>query len=314
MRQNNQIIVTISCATYNHELYIRQCLEGFVMQKTNFRFEAIVNDDASTDGTAAIVREFAQKYPDIIKPIYQKENQYSKGVDIFHQIMIPQAQGKYIAICEGDDYWIDPSKLQKQVDFLEANPEYGMCYSKIRRYLQAKKQYGRIWGGSSVQFEDLIHGNTIPTLSVLLRRDLYLKYREEIQPEKKGWLMGDYPMWLWFSHNSKIYFIDELTGVYRMLQASASHSTSVEKEILFVMSGIDIQEYFCKLYSQLTIDFEYQRWLSKLYKYAISNCFRSFIDCWSRGAKSHPTYMFRLKPYKYLLFFISMSLREKYRQ
>ena len=79
MRENEPLMVTILCLVYNHESYIRQCLEGFVMQKTNFRFEAIVHDDASTDGTAAIIREYAEKYPDINKPIFETENQYSKG-------------------------------------------------------------------------------------------------------------------------------------------------------------------------------------------------------------------------------------------
>lgn len=112
------------CTAYNHEKYIRQTLNGFVMQRTNFAFEAIVHDDASTDHTAAIIREYAEKYPDIIKPIYQTVNQYSQKVNIYRDIMAPLAQGQYIAYCEGDDYWTDPHKLQKQVDFLESNPEY----------------------------------------------------------------------------------------------------------------------------------------------------------------------------------------------
>ena len=108
------LMVTIQCLTYNHEPYIRQCLEGFVMQKTNFRFEAIVHDDASTDGTATIIREYAEKYPDIIKPIYETENQYSKRDDSLTRIMNTHTHGKYVAMCEGDDYWTDPLKLQKR--------------------------------------------------------------------------------------------------------------------------------------------------------------------------------------------------------
>lgn len=118
-------LVTIRCITYNHEPYIRQCLEGFVMQKTNFSFEVIVHDDASTDGTVEIIREYAEKYPNIIKPIYETENQYSKNDGsirrIIDEAMSPEA--KYIAMCEGDDYWIDPLKLQKQVDYLENHPD-----------------------------------------------------------------------------------------------------------------------------------------------------------------------------------------------
>ena len=130
----DKLMVAISCITYNHEPYIRQCLEGFVMQKTNFKFVAIVHDDASTDGTATIVREYAEKYPDIIKPIYETENQYSKHDGSLGRIMndaIANTGAKYIALCEGDDYWTDPCKLQKQVDFLEANEGYSLCCHRI---------------------------------------------------------------------------------------------------------------------------------------------------------------------------------------
>ena len=125
------LMVTIRCVTYNHEPYIRECLEGFVMQKTNFRFEAIVHDDASTDGTANIIREYAEKYPDIIKPIFETENQYSKRDGSLRRIMNSHMKGKYIAMCEGDDCWIDPYKLQKQVDYLESHPE---CVYSCHRY------------------------------------------------------------------------------------------------------------------------------------------------------------------------------------
>lgn len=122
-KDNQQpLMVSIRCAVYNHELYIRKCLEGFVMQKTNFRFEAIVHDDASTDGSAAIIKEFAEKYPDIIKPIFEKENQYSKHDGSLGRIMDENSHGKYIAFCEGDDYWTDPLKLQKQIDFWSLIP------------------------------------------------------------------------------------------------------------------------------------------------------------------------------------------------
>lgn len=124
-------MVKIQCLVYNHERYLRQCLDGFVMQQTNFRFQAIVHDDASTDKSAEIIKEYADKYPDIIMPIFQTENQYSKKDGSLRRIMYEACKGsKYIAMCEGDDYWIDPLKLQKQVDFLEANPEYVVCGTK----------------------------------------------------------------------------------------------------------------------------------------------------------------------------------------
>ena len=134
-------LVTIRCLVYNHEPYLRQCLDGFVMQRTNFPFEAIVHDDASTDGSAAIIREYAEKYPDIIKPIYETENQYSKGTlgDIMLEAGHPKA--KYIAYCEGDDYWTDPNKLQLQVDFLESHPDSYMTCHAFKYYMQDSKTF-----------------------------------------------------------------------------------------------------------------------------------------------------------------------------
>ena len=117
------IKVSVICLAYNHEKYIRKCLDGFVMQKTNFKFEALVHDDASTDKTAEIIREYEEKYPDIIKPVYQTENQHSKKISIFTTFLAPNARGEYLAWCEGDDCWTDPGKLQKQVDFLDAHPD-----------------------------------------------------------------------------------------------------------------------------------------------------------------------------------------------
>ena len=124
-----EIMVTIRCLTYNQEPFIRQCLDGFIMQKTNFRFIAIVHDDASTDKTADIIREYAINYPDIIRPIIQTENQYSRGFDeVRNRLNNLCMKTKYVAYCEGDDYWTDPMKLQKQFDFMEAHPDYSACF------------------------------------------------------------------------------------------------------------------------------------------------------------------------------------------
>lgn len=122
-----EIMVSVLCLAYNHEKYVRQALESIVAQKADFKFEVLVHDDASTDGTADIIREFEQKYPDIVKPIYQTENQYSKHIKIHEKYSFPRARGKYFAFCECDDYWVDPCKLQKQVDYMETHPECALC-------------------------------------------------------------------------------------------------------------------------------------------------------------------------------------------
>lgn len=119
--------VTVLCITFNQVDYIRDCLEGIISQKTNFTFMAVVHDDASTDGTTEIVREYAEKYPEIIIPIIETENQYSQGVQLSSNWLNSIKWGKYIACCEGDDYWMDSCKLQKQYDFMETHPEYSLC-------------------------------------------------------------------------------------------------------------------------------------------------------------------------------------------
>lgn len=170
---DNQIIVSISCITYNHAPYIRQCLDGFMMQQTDFAYEVLIHDDASTDGTTEIIKEYETKYPDIIKPIYEEENQWVKGRKGSAVFNFPRAKGKYIALCEGDDYWTDPLKLQKQVDFLEDNHNYVMCSHNYDYYYQntgcldkVKEDNDQIYS-----FEYLIKGGWLfHPLTVVFRR------------------------------------------------------------------------------------------------------------------------------------------------
>ncbi|MFR3329461.1 MAG: glycosyltransferase [Odoribacter splanchnicus] len=242
-RENSPLVV-IQCLTYNHAPYIRQCLDGFVMQKTTFPFIAIVHDDASTDGTSDIVREYENKYPDIIKGIYQKENQYKTNPQAIGDAIAPWLTSKYLAICEGDDYWTDPLKLQKQVDLLEQTPEIGVVYSRAQCFYQKSKKIKETIGKDYISFENLLHVNVIPTLTVMFRKELQRRYEYEIKPYEKQWKMGDYPMWLWMSKNSKLYFMNEVTGVYRILDESASHAKSIDKYMEFYKSCKEIQYFF----------------------------------------------------------------------
>ncbi|MFJ7735129.1 glycosyltransferase [Lysinibacillus sp. NPDC097287] len=139
----DDIMVTISCTTYNHEAYIADAIESFLMQKINFKYEILIHDDASTDRTPEIIREYEMKFPDIIKPIYQIENQHSKGVSV-SGLVRKKAKGKYIALCEGDDYWIDEYKLQKQVNYMEENPECTFCFSNAHVEDQKNKRRNRL--------------------------------------------------------------------------------------------------------------------------------------------------------------------------
>ena len=252
MRNNDQspIVVSIVSLAYNHAKYIRQCLDGFIMQKTHFAFEVLIHDDASTDGTADIIREYELKYPNIIKPIYQTENQYQKGVAIGATYLYPRVQGKYIAECEGDDYWTDPFKLQKQVDFMEQHPDYGLCYSKVKMHYEAMSIQHRIeeWGGNAETFNELLRANAIPTLTTLYRAELPNLYANDIRPEQRRWKMGDYPMWLWIAQHYNIKYFDTHFGNYRILERSASHSPNPCKNLEFFLSATNIKLFFAKKY------------------------------------------------------------------
>ena len=288
-----KILVSIRCLVYNHAPYLRQCLDGFMMQKTDFAFEVIVHDDASTDGSVDIIREYAAQYPHIIKPIYETENQYSKKDGAIGRIMdaAVHPDAEYIAMCEGDDYWIDPLKLQKQVSFLEKNPQFGLCYTKVRLFNQQFQKLTKSWGGPGVNFHELLKENTIPTLTVIYRKKLLQQYRKNIQPEMQKWLMGDYPMWLWFSYESQIKFLNEETGVYRILVDSASHSINPDQNIQFWRSTIAIKRFFCTYFG---VKYKSRRYYVKkdyqirLKAYAIAKQYKKYIAVYKEYIKRHP--------------------------
>jgi len=124
-----QPLVSICCTAYNHEKYLAQTLDSFLGQQCDFPFEILIHDDVSTDSTADIIRDYAARYPEIIRPMFQTENQYSKGVPINETFNFPRARGKYIALCEGDDYWCDETKLQRQIAHMESDPGCTFCFS-----------------------------------------------------------------------------------------------------------------------------------------------------------------------------------------
>jgi glycosyltransferase involved in cell wall biosynthesis len=138
-------VVSVSCLTFNHEKYLEQAIDSFLMQEVDFPFEILIHDDASTDGTADILRAYQVRYPEIIKPIFQKENQLSRGIRISPTYQWPRALGKYIAMCEGDDYWTDPQKLQKQIDYLEARPDFAGCFHETLQIFEDGRN-GQIYG------------------------------------------------------------------------------------------------------------------------------------------------------------------------
>lgn len=266
-KKTEDIIVSIITLTYNHESYIRECLDGILMQQTSFKFELLIHDDASTDNTANIIREYEAKYPDIIKPIYQTENQYSKKVPIGCTYLYPRAQGKYIALCEGDDYWTDPLKLQKQVDFLEANDEYGCVYTAyetinaegdIISFEPSKKHMGRSFSGDI--FYELLVDNFPQTLTVLFRRELL---NNNFTPPYNF----DYTLFLSLAIQKKFHYLPFPTGNYRISPKGLVQSGELWRAFDFT----EIKLYF---YLQYIKNKKYQRIKAenkKIHKYFLRN-------------------------------------------
>ena len=242
-------LVSVKCMTFNHEKYISQAMDGFLMQKTTFPFEILVHDDASTDKTTDILREYEKQFPKIVKVIYEEENQWSKGYRLHHVKINKSIKGKYIATCEGDDYWIDDNKLQKQVLFLEQNSDYGLVYTKTGEYVQKSESFLKPVGKQTDFIGLLMCENPIATLTACFRKELYNKYLIDIKPEERNWKMGDYPFWIYLAYNSKIKYIDDLTGIYRILEKSACHYKNIDEQLLFIKGKYDMSEFYQKLYN-----------------------------------------------------------------
>lgn len=246
-------LVSVCIPTYQHAEYIIQCLDGALMQKTTFPIEIIIGDDGSVDGTVETCKRYADKYPNKIR-FFNEIRSLTRVFDLEGHIerscnwwwTMKNARGKYIALCEGDDYWTDPLKLQKQVDFLEGHPGYGLCYTNVLPFYEISKTYGKCFGGNSEKLKDLLLNNTIPTLSVLVRATLVKEYFLEINPELRNWKMGDYPLWLYVASNSQIKYLSFTSGCYRILENSASHSNDLVKGLNFVKSSNQIALFFAE--------------------------------------------------------------------
>lgn len=214
--ENDRIMVSISCITYNHEDYIADAIDSFLKQETNFEYEILIHDDASTDNTAQIIREYEKKYPNLIKPIYQKENQHSKGLKV-GAFNAKRAHGKYVALCEGDDFWIDSKKLKIQVEFMENNPNCSMCvHGAYIVDAEAEFIIGKVRPARSNKLfsvGEIIEGggSLFATNSVVCRRIFYNELPKfyELAPT------GDRPFFIHLSLCGEVYYHDRFMSVYR---------------------------------------------------------------------------------------------------
>jgi glycosyltransferase involved in cell wall biosynthesis len=244
-------LVSAHMITYNHEPYIAQAIEGVMIQETDFPIELVIGEDCSTDRTREIVLDYQEKYPEIIRVITSKVNVGAHQNSLRTQ---KACRGKYIAFCEGDDYWTDPLKLQKQVELLETNPDYGLVHTEYDVLID--KTGGRILSKNKRQsihipqgdvFEKLLYANFIVTCTVCLRRNLFQKY-VEYELIKQNFKQGDLYIWLEVAQHSKVAYINESTTTYRVVEESASHFKSPQKAYDFFLSYWSLNQYFLAKY------------------------------------------------------------------
>lgn len=241
--------ISICIITYNQDNFIRNCLESVVSQKIDFPYEIVIGEDNSTDNTLNICREFRQRFPNKIKLIERSEN---LGMSKNWASTLRECKGEYIAICEGDDYWTDTSKLQKQVDFMDANPEYGMVCTDYDKYFQKTTKFKRncfpkkYTNSGEVKFEDyILDKSTIATASVVIKSCLLNQYFSEVGLENfSQWLVSDVPLYLFIALKSKIGVLPDVTTVYRINEKSASKFTEVHKYYEYLIKGFEIPVYF----------------------------------------------------------------------
>lgn len=248
MEDSAIVVVSVYCLVYNQEKYLRQCLDGIINQRTVFPFDVIVHDDASIDGSEAIIDEYAKMYPNLIKPIFEKENQYSKHDGSILRTMLGASRSKYIAYCEGDDYWTDPLKLQRQFDYMEKYSEIGLCHTDYRLLKEqtgvVSKPKFRNGQHRSKSFEDhLVRLGYLAPMTWLARRNVLISLTPLVIAPDYSFALA-----LEFFLNSKIGYIDKDTAVYRLHDGSEAHQVSSEARWKYEYGVYQIQLLYARQY------------------------------------------------------------------
>lgn len=268
--------VVCRCITYNQANYITDTMDGFCMQQTDFPYICCIWDDASTDGEPEVIRKYVAEHFDLKAPdaeqletdyahityarhrtnrncfflvFYLKENHYQKGME-YKKIEYAEPWIKnapYFALCEGDDYWTDVLKLQRQVDYLNTHLECGLVYAKARRYSQKDKVFVGEWGRLQDYESLLFKFSDIPTLTAMYRGNLAREYDRSRQFDPL-WPIGDVPLWLWFMYKSKVKFLDEYVGVYRMLEQSACRLADPYRQTAFYDYSFKCRAFYARRY------------------------------------------------------------------
>lgn len=220
-------------------------MESFLAQRCDFGVEIILSDDCSSDSTPQICRSYAERYPDKVRFITSAEN---VGMRANYRRTLEAAKGKYVALCDGDDWWCDEDKLARQVAVMEADEQLGLCYTRSRR-VQGEREWLYPAGEMFTDFDNMLFNNTVENSSALARKDLVMRYYAEVRPEEHPeWLTDDAPMWIWFAACSKMVAIDIPMAVHRLLPESVSQSGNYLRRIAFCDSLMDISLWFDERY------------------------------------------------------------------
>ena len=254
--EENRLLLSVIMITYGHENFIEQAIKGVLIQECNFDFELIIANDCSPDNTDIIIKDIIANDPRAGKIKYVRHNN-NIGMMPNFIYALQSAKGKYIALCEGDDYWTLPSKLQKQVDFLEANPDYGLCHTYYSRYIQTTHE--TVYKNTSFSTRDVFFGLVkseypIGTLTAVFRNEIWKKYIKDIDLYSRDWLMGDLPFWLYLSRDYKVHYHDDITAVYRVTEESASNTRDLNKMIRFDKSVKEVKLFFLEKYADDSTD------------------------------------------------------------
>ena len=249
-------LASVCIITYNQEKYISQAIESVLMQKTNFAWEIVIGEDCSQDITAQILSKYKDKYPNQITLILQEKN--VGAIRNAYEFSIPACRGKYIAFLEGDDYWTDEFKLQKQVDFLESNPDYGLVHGDVNHYFEStgnteysvnKKNKINVSNGSV--FYELLKPNPlfIKTATTCFRKELVINYFDYNIAIKENWPLSDIALWMDITYHSKAYYFNEVFATYRLLNESASRTKDWKKKMYYHQSLFQIKLHYIKKYT-----------------------------------------------------------------
>ncbi len=267
--------VTVRTSTYQHAPYISECIEGVLRQKTTFPVEFIIGEDFSTDGTREKVFEYAKKYPRRIRVITAD---YNVGMKANGRRCVRAARGKYMATCEGDDYWTDPYKLQKQVDFLENHPGYGAVFTDADLLFEKTGKLVKSWDKTYKRkiptgdvFDVLLYGNPYKTCTTLYKNEFATRYPYPFL-KNDNFPMGDKIRWLHIAANSKIGYIPDSTTVYRVMEKSASRFESGEGYEYFARKSGELSRLFAEYYNHPFDEKKRDRITSKL---VIEKCIKT---------------------------------------